>query len=94
MEGKKGYIEHGSDEHAAFLMLRKATKDDKIVDRGWALSDETMVLEYSQREYGDKALRSILRQRVNELTNKPEVPENAPAMWIPHELEDSPSGIV
>lgn len=82
------YVEHGSDDHAALLGLRKATDEDgKLVIDGWTLEDIT--------QYGpaasDEFLMRVLRQKINELTMEiptyqsvdPRAPNFRPTMWTP-----------
>jgi hypothetical protein len=85
--GNYDYVEHGSDQHAALLGLRKAEEDDTLVYQGWTLADVTT--------WGPTAtplfLKNILRSKVSELTTPPPVvqsvdpmkPGYAPPMWQP-----------
>jgi len=78
--GQTDYIEHGSQEHAGLLGLRKAAKEDNLELNSWTLEDMTA--------YGPQAtmdfLKEVLRQKVSELTGPaPKVPDNAPPMWEP-----------
>jgi len=81
------YVEHGSDQHASLLGLRKAEKDDEPQLDGWALYDITMWGPVAT----DKFLMQMLRQKVNELKSKspvmqstdPRAPHYAPPMWRP-----------
>ena len=87
-EEQADYVEHGSDEHAALLGLRKATEEDgEFVIDGWALEDITTYPPSVTPEF----LKRVLRQKVNELTTKmpvtqsvdPRKPHFAPVMWKP-----------
>ena len=82
-------IEHGSDEHAQMLGLRKATDDDdpQLVMEGWTLENIIDFGPTAELRY----LKAILHQRVTELTTPPQMPQNedrtepnyAPPMWRP-----------
>jgi hypothetical protein len=70
---RKDFIEHGSDEHASLLGLRKAVKEDEYQVNGWTLADLVQFGPNATREY----IKAVLAQKVNELTVKPEIPTNA-----------------
>jgi len=87
-EDRPDYIPHGSELHAAYLGLRRATEADAKEDQvdGWALQDLTA--------FGVTAdphiLHAILTQKVNELKGPPKpqdqdqtAPNYAPPMWLP-----------
>ena len=85
--GNLDYVPHGSDQHAGYLGLRKAEKDDEPQRDGWALADMTMWGPNAT----DKFLAQMLRQKVNELHSKapetqsedPLAPGYAPPIWRP-----------
>jgi len=82
------YVAHGSDRHAAHLGLVKAAKEDVPQMDGWALADITMWGPSATPEF----LMQILKQKINELTIAPIVPQSddplapnyAPPMWTPY----------
>jgi len=75
------YVPHGSAEHAAMLGLRKAEKEDTIQEQGWTLADMAQFPPGALPMY----LQDQLKSRVRVLTTKPEVPANAPPLWMPSE---------
>lgn len=95
------YIEHGSDEHAAFLGLRKAIKDDQaeLIIEGWTLVD---VSPYGVLGWPLATKRELLAQKVSELltlppemqSEDPQAENFAPTMWRPHEPGDEVEGII
>jgi hypothetical protein len=96
------YIAHGSDEHAQWLGIRKATKGDDpdLVIEGWTLVD---ISPYGVTGWQKDTKRALLAQKVSEfLTPPPEVqsedrtaPGYAPTMWAPREPDESPvTGII
>jgi hypothetical protein len=91
------FIEHGSDEHMAYLGLRKATKGDKVQFKGYAFAYAPYGVEWDE----DRELR-LLRSKVSGLLTKPpeiqsenrDAPGYAPPMWLPHEPGDEVRGII
>lgn len=87
------YIEHGSPEHAAFLGLVPVNGDerDKLfthytsqkTGNVYRLEDELAAAAMYSALDTDKAIMLVLRQKVNELENKPEVPADALPMFQP-----------
>ncbi len=81
------YVEHGSDQHAGLLGLRKAAKSEKPQVEGWTFEDITQFGSSASVEY----LAVALSQRVKELTTPlpkmqsvdPRKPHFAPTMWDP-----------
>jgi hypothetical protein len=93
------YVEHGSNEHAAFLGLRPAKKGDEIQYEGWALDGEP----YGVIGWTAEAKLAFLKGKVSGfLTKPPEVQsENpnalgyAPEIWLPRPEDEEPvSGII
>ncbi len=92
-EDRADHIPHGSDKHATFLGLVRVKPDDNDhnitytspgSDTTYALEDEIMqFLHYPNPE---QAAKSTLRQKVNVLESKPEVPEDAPSLWQPVDI--------
>ena len=91
-EDRADFIAPGSDKHAVFLGLVPAKPDDDehitYTSPGslktYALEDEIMqFLHYPNPE---QAALSTLRQKVNVLESKPEVPEDAPQLWRPRDF--------
>lgn len=86
-EKQTDFVEHGSDQHAALLGLKKATNGDKPQLDGWTLEDITSWGPAATPEY----LEQTLRQKVNELTAKmpktqsrdPREAHFAPVLWRP-----------
>ena len=89
-EDRADFIPPGSDKHATFLGLvrvKPGDNDHNITytspgsDVTYALEDEIMqFLHYPNPE---QAARSTLRQKVNVLETKAEVPDGAPPLWRP-----------
>jgi len=85
------YVERGSQQHAAFLGLIPAEKDDEPQQDGWALADLTLYGPTARPEF----LRRTLQQKVNELntpmpelqSEDPRLPHYAPPMWRPDDFE-------
>ncbi len=69
------YVEHGSEKHAQLLGLEKDEEGE------WRLVDMTQFGPAATEDF----LKSVLDQRVRELTTKPKVPANAPPLWRPDE---------
>jgi len=93
------FIEHGSDEHAAWLSLKRAEKGDKPQYKGWTLDGEP----YGVIGWTDDQKLAFLKQKVSSLTTLPpevqsEDPQAdfyAPTMWSPRDEDESPvSGII
>jgi hypothetical protein len=80
---QSNYVAHGSDEQAAQLGLRKATKEDMPVYHGWALENPNQFGPSTTENY----IKNYLIQMVNTLENTPVVPKNAPRMWTPQDVE-------
>ena len=86
-------IEFGSEAHAGLLGLRKAKADDKIQHDGWAFVDLTQF----GFNFRDEVVMDFLRQRVNELTMPPQIPQDKDPtkpnylqpMWTPQESEQA-----
>ena len=86
-EEQADHVEHGSDNHAAMLGLKKAKDYDKPQLDGWALEDIVSWGPTTTQEF----LENTLRGKVNELTipfpimqsTDPLAPNFAPAMWRP-----------
>lgn len=76
-EDKMRRIEHGSEDHAQLLGLRKAGKDEKYQYEGWTLIDITQWGPSATSDY----INAQLIQRVNEFKSKPVV--SGPSMWTP-----------
>lgn len=96
------YIEHGSDEHAAHIGIRKAKKGDdpELVIEGWTLVDPHpygvfgWALEY-RREHLRQKVSGFLTKPPTVQSDDPSAPNYAPAPWMPRELDESPvRGIV
>ena len=86
------YVEHGSEQHAAVLLLRPAREGDAYVQedsqgRKWTLVDTTAFGPQATEAY----LREVLRQKVSELdapmpeiqSEDPLAPGYRPPMWQP-----------
>lgn len=81
------YVEPGSERHAEFLGLRKATDDDTFVVDGWTLVDLTVFGVTANPDF----VRAVLAQKVSALTTPqpvvqsedPLAPNYAPPMWQP-----------
>ena len=93
VEDRADHILHGSDKHARSLGLVPAEPDDKDHDytytspgtsKTYALEDE--IMQFLHFANPEQAARSTLRQKVNVLESKPEVPENAQSMWRPRDF--------
>ena len=92
-EDRADFIPPGSDKHARFLGLVPSKPDDKDHNitytspgslKTYALEDEIMqFLHYPNPE---QAALSTLRQKVNVLEGKVEVPEDAPPLWTPRDF--------
>jgi len=80
LEERADYIEHGSDRHAAWLGLRKATPEEQkskeqkdedgkgqvaLVVDGWTLQDITAFGVTADKDF----LLAVLRQKVSQLTS-------------------------
>lgn len=92
VEDRADFIPHGSDAHAAFLGLVPAHPDDgdhitytsPRTGETFMLEDEiTQFMNYHDPE---KAAQLTLRQKVNVLEGKAEVPEDAPPLWEPVDI--------
>ena len=92
VEDRADYVPTGSDKHAVFLGLVPAEPgdDERITytspgtGKTYALEDEIMqFLHYPNPE---QAAMSTLRQKVNVLETKAEVPEDAPPLWRPRDF--------
>lgn len=79
MKKQPDFIEFGSAEHAAFLGIKKANKDDPYQCEGWTLVDITSYGPAARPEF----LQAVLQQKVNEWKTKPQVPDRAPGLWTP-----------
>ena len=101
-ETQYDYIAHGSDGHADFLGIRKATKDDDpdLIIEGWTLAD---ISPYGVTGWQKDTKRALLAQRVSEFLTKPpemqsedpQADHYAPPMWSPRSEDESPvSGII
>ena len=86
------YVERGSEQHAAVLLLRPAQEGDAYVredsqGRKWTLIDTTTFGPQATEAY----IREVLRQKVAELdtpmpavqSDDPFAPGYAPPMWTP-----------
>jgi hypothetical protein len=92
-EDRDDYIEFGSDEHAQFLGLVKVSEGDDTADyqtltspetgQTWRLLDEMEAVRHFPGIDPEKAARLLLRQKVNTLETRPEVPPDAPAPFRP-----------
>ena len=86
-EVQADHVEHGSDNHAALLGLKKAQDYDKPKLDDWALEDIVSWGPTTTQEF----LENTLRGKVNELSTPfltmqskdPLAPHFAPAMWRP-----------
>ena len=88
---QRDYIPHGSEQHAQLLGIRKAEEGDSPTFKGYALVDMTTWGPNATEAF----LLNVLRQKVAELGSKPQVPEDAPEMWVPQGPEGEPvRGIV
>jgi hypothetical protein len=96
------YVEHGSDEHAAFLGIRKAEKGDvpELIIEGWTLVD---LNPYGVFGWTKERKRELLAQKVSEFltpppemqSEDPQAPHYAPPMWTPLAADEEPvSGII
>ncbi len=85
--GNLDYIEHGSDQHAALLGLKKAEQGDSPEFEGWTLAD---VMTWGPNAT-EMFLMNMLKSKVNELTSEPPqyqsedplMPNYLPPMWQP-----------
>lgn len=92
-EEQADYIAHGSPQHAAFLGLVEAKKDDNgdfvtftsPKGKTYRLNDELGIVRHYPGIDPEKAARIVLRQLVGELENAPTVPDDAPPMWRPRD---------
>ena len=93
VEDRADYIPHGSDKHARFLGLVPTEPDDKDHDhtytspeslKTYALEDE--IMQFLHYANPGQAAKSTLRQKVNVLEGKPEVPADALPMWEPRDF--------
>ena len=88
-EDRADYMEHGSDQHLAFLGLVPAEPGDKDhITFTSPRSGKTFRLEDELGQFmnfhdPEKAAQLTLQQKVNELEIKPEVPDNAQPIWQP-----------
>jgi hypothetical protein len=82
------FVPHGSDKHAAMIGIRKATEDDELIYKGWALVDMTAFGPQTTMTY----LKEVLRQKVSVIEAKsPPIPQSedqyepnyAPPMFNP-----------
>ena len=86
------YVEHGSEQHAAILLLRPAHEGDPYVQedsqgRKWTLVDVTAFGPQATEAY----IKEVLRQKVSALdspipetqSEDPFAPDYAPPMWTP-----------
>ena len=88
---QKDYIAHGSPEHATFLGLVEAKKDDdgdfvtftSPKGKTYRLNDELGIVRHFPGMDPAKAARLALRHLVGELEIAPSVPDDAPPMWRP-----------
>ena len=90
-EDRADFIPHGSDKHAAFLGLVPAEPgDDEHITytspRGDTYRLEDEIMQFLHYPNPEQAARSTLRQKVNVLESKPEVPEDAPSLWRPVDI--------
>jgi len=87
------FIPHGSAAHAVFLGLVEVKEGDDVTGRNtlksprtgrtWMLEDEiTGFIHYPDPK---QAAGLVLRQKVNELEQPPEVPIGSPPLWQPRE---------
>lgn len=85
-------VPRGSVRHMAFLGLREAMDEDKAESKyqGYALTDDTLFGVNVRPEF----LRSVLMQKVHELTYPmpvpqsvdPRLPDYAPPLWQPNDI--------
>lgn len=100
-EEMPGYIGHGSPEHATFLGLIVVPEDEIVeaekdrfvlfksrkTSKTYRLLDEITILRHYPSIDPEKAALIVLRQKVGSLeSGKPQVPENAPEMWVPRQV--------
>jgi len=86
---RRDHIEHGSEQHAAMIGLRRAGGEDTYQVDGWTLADITAFGPAARPEF----LEQVLRQKVAVLTSPvpvlqsddPNAPNYAPPMWMPPE---------
>ena len=91
-EDRGDYIAHGSEEHALFLGLvevngdttKKLTFTSPRTERVFCLEDE--VTQFMQYPDPRQVAGLVLKQKVNELEMKPEVPGTAPPIWRPRDV--------
>lgn len=76
---KSDFVQHGSEQHAQLLGLRKAVKEDTLQYHSWTLQDFTIFGPNAREEF----IKAQLISKVNELENPPTVPTGAPPMWTP-----------
>lgn len=85
---RSDFVQHGSDKHAALIGIRKATEDDELKYKGWALVDMTAFGPQTTMAY----LKEVLRQKVSVLeagappkpqSEDPMEPNYAPPMFNP-----------
>lgn len=85
---RSDFVEHGSEQHAAIIGLRKAMDEDAFSLEGWTLVDQTAFGVQATEAY----LREVLRQKVSVLNaGAPPKPQSkdpfetnyAPTMWTP-----------
>jgi hypothetical protein len=69
---RSDFVSHGSDKHAAMIGIRKATDDDELKFKGWALTDMTAFGPQTTMTY----LKEVLRQKVSVIeAGAPPVPQ-------------------
>jgi len=88
--GNYDYIEHGSDDHAQLIGLRKAEPGEELQLDGWTLDDRTAWGPQATESY----IKEVLRQKVAEVkAGAPPMPQSkhefepnyAPPPWWPPE---------
>lgn len=94
-EDRADYIAFGSDDHATFLGLIKLASDEEAdgrmtytsrkTEQMYCLEDE--VTPFMHFHDPRQVAELTLRQKVSVLESvPPEVPEDAPPMWVPKRL--------
>ena len=90
------YIAFGSPEHAQFLgLVEVGDKDETFTmatftsprsKKTFRLEDDMGATRFYPSIDPEKAIVLVLQQKVNELETAPEVPADAPAMFVPAEV--------
>ena len=88
--GNVDYVQHGTEQHALLIGLRKAEDGEELVVDGWTLADRTAWGPQATESY----IKEVLRQKVAEVragkppasqSDDPLEPNYAPPIWKPSE---------